>query len=79
VFMVARTRKHTEEGEAADEEEYKRDHMERAHAAVKEAADTLEAGKAETKEEDLLPELEEIDVDSTAVPQMTLSMEAKKT
>jgi uncharacterized membrane protein len=79
ILFVARTRQKTEEGEAADEEEYKRDHMERAHAAVKDAADTLEAGKAETKEEDLLPELEEIDVDSTAMPEMSLSMEAKKT
>jgi uncharacterized membrane protein len=77
ILFVARTRKRTEEGEVADEEEYKRDHMERAHAAVKEAADTLEAGKAEKREEDLLPEPE--DVDSAAMPQMSLSMEAKKT
>jgi uncharacterized membrane protein len=79
VYIVARTRKTTDEGEAADEEEYKREHMERAHAAVKEAADVLEAGKEEPKEGDLLPELEEIDIESGAPPQMTLSMEARKT
>jgi len=79
VLLVARTRKRTDEGEAADEDEYKRDHMERAHAAVKEAADTLEAGKADAPKDDLLPELEEIDVEATGMPQMSLSMEAKKT
>jgi uncharacterized membrane protein len=79
ILFVARTRKQTEEGEAADEEEYKREQIELTHAAVKEAADTLEAGKAETPEADLLPELEEVDVDSTGMPEMTLSMEAKKT
>jgi uncharacterized membrane protein len=81
VFFVATTRKKTDELEAADEEEYKRDHMVRAHAAVKDAADTLEAGKDEPTADvdDLLAELEEVDVDSTAVPDMSLSMEAKKT
>ena len=80
-FFVARTRKRTEEGEVADEEEYKREHMIRTHATVKEAADTLEAGKAiaPPMEEGLMTDLEEIDVDSTAVAQMSLSMEAKKT
>jgi hypothetical protein len=79
ILFVARTRKRTEEEEMADVEEYKGDPMERAHAAVKEAADTLEASKTVTKEEDLLPEREKIEVDSTAMPQMSLSIEAKKT
>jgi len=79
VLLIARTRKRTDEGEAADEDEYKRDHMERAHAAVKDAADTLEAGKADAPKDDLLPELEEIDVETTGMPQMSLTMEAKKT
>ena len=82
VLFVARTRRRTDELVASDDEEdYRREHMERAHAAVKEAADTLEQGleEAPTPTGDLLPELEEIDVASAAVPQMTLTMATKKT
>jgi hypothetical protein len=80
-LFVAKTRRQTEELEEFDEEQYKREHMERAHAAVKEAADILEASKEEAPAPKGDPELEleEIDIASTEVPQMSLSMEAKKT
>ncbi len=86
VLFVARTKRQTEEAEAMDEEEYKRDHMERAYNAVKEAADTLEAGKVEAGEpadhwEEHKEPLgnQEVVVKDTLVPAVALSMEAKKT
>ena len=80
LLFVVKTKKRTEELETADEEEYKREHMERAHVAVKAAADALEAGREEDVVTDVpLPELEEIDVESASTPQLSLSMEAKET
>jgi hypothetical protein len=42
-FYVMTLKRRTEEQETADEEEYKREHMERAYEAVKAAADKMEA------------------------------------
>jgi hypothetical protein len=82
-LYVMTTKRRTEEEEAADEEEYKREHMERAHEAVKAAADHLEAGKEEWEEtpETTTVALEdvEVEVESSTTPSMSLSMEAKKT
>jgi hypothetical protein len=74
-FYVMTTKRRTEEAEAADEEEYKREHMERAHEAVKAAADHLEAEEAPKGP----VEPAEIEIETSAVPSTRLSMEAKKT
>jgi uncharacterized membrane protein len=85
VIFVARTKRRSEELEAQDEEEYKREHMERAHEAVKEAADRLETSKEWTEmKEDTEPATTQvvengIEIQTTAVPGAALSMEVKKT
>jgi hypothetical protein len=75
VFYVLSTRKKTEEAEAADEAEYKREHMERAREAVKAAADHLEAEQEEAPPEKIV--YEEIKTGTT--PDGTLSMQATVT
>jgi hypothetical protein len=76
VFYVLTTKRRTEEAEATDEEEYKREHMERAHEAVKAAAEYLES---EREEAEAAKEYEEIEIDTDAIPSTGLSMEAHKT
>jgi uncharacterized membrane protein len=75
VLYVLSTRKKTEELEEADEEEYKREHMERAHEAVKAAADHLEAEQEEA--EPVKVEYEE--VKTGTAPDGQLSMQATVT
>jgi hypothetical protein len=77
-FYVLSTKRRTEEAEAADEEEYKREHMERAHEAVKAAAEYLEAGREEA-EVPAEEAYEEIEIQTDAIPSTGLSMEAHKT
>jgi uncharacterized membrane protein len=81
MFYVMTTKRHTEELEAEDEKEYKREHMERAHAAIKAAADTLENGKDDANVEVEAHEWEamEIEVESEEVPSVGLSMEVTET
>jgi hypothetical protein len=64
--------------EEADEAEYKREHMERARAAVKAAADHLEAERAEAKEAEWVEDddFEEVEV---ATADSQLRIEAKVT
>jgi hypothetical protein len=76
VFYVLTTKRRTEAEEAADEEEYKREHMERAHEAVKAAAEYLETEREETE---AAKDYEEIEIETDAIPSTGLSMEASKT
>jgi hypothetical protein len=84
ILFVVSKRRRTEALEAADEEDYRRDHMERTHEAVKTAADHLEAGQEEIAEEAPVPEtasLEEtIEIEgSVRLPTTTLTMETSRT
>jgi uncharacterized membrane protein len=79
VLYVSRTRQKTEELEAEDEEEYKREHMERALTAIKEAADVLEADKEAKEWEEESREDVEVEVESLSVPEIGLSMEVART
>jgi hypothetical protein len=76
IFYVLTTKRRTEEAEAADEEEYKREHMERAHEAVKAAAEYLET---EREEAEAAEHYEEIEIETEVPPSTGLSMEASKT
>ena len=76
VAFVAVTKRRTEKLEAEDEEDYKREHLQRAATAIKEAADQLEQqrdGVDEWEEDALVVETEAF------LPAMGLSMEAQKT
>ncbi len=77
-FFVMATRRRTDELEVADEDEYKREHMERAYEAVKAAADQLEEEKAKAEEDEWVEEAEIEDIDMGASAGR-LSMEARVT